>query len=551
MRALRLGAAGRSGGACGRRRPAGRRRAGVAGRARARRRGVRDRSEPRPVDAGDASGRPRGERCWGPPTTSRRARRSRRYQPGRRPAATSERRARGPDRARGGDQRARRVPRAQPTRQLAAQARTLLGILTFSEAAEGGGISQTDAAIADFTDAVRVDPGDTAAKFDLELLLRLSAAHGHRRGTGPVNAFGNTGHAGSSGGVARQRLLMSFLTPLAALAALAVLLPLGAAASRPHPGCGRGRARLGLDPPPRWWVGPRIAAAAAAVALLGLAAAQPVLSERAARVGRETTSRSSSCSTPRGRWPPRSRRPRRRGWPGQSRRRRGCAPRSPRCRPAWPRSRTASCLTCCRCPISRASTRSSSAAVDDRRSAAGHAGRASPPSYAALDNIATGNYFDSGREAPRDRASHRWREQPVRPETAWLTSSASRRGTASSRSASGTATRRSSTRTDSASRATIPIPPAGVLLGAARGRARRTLLRGEPDRRRSVISPPGRRPRAGRAGAWGARGSTALAPYVAGLALLLLVVGLIPGGLVRRCTLALRRWRVGRWRDVA
>ena len=84
--------------------------------------------------------------------------------------------------------------------RLATQARTLLGILAFNEAAEGGGVSQTDAAIADFTDAIRVDPGDTAAKFDLELLLRLTAARGHRRGTGPVSAFGNTGHAGSSGG---------------------------------------------------------------------------------------------------------------------------------------------------------------------------------------------------------------------------------------------------------------------------------------------------------------------------------------------------------------
>lgn len=83
--------------------------------------------------------------------------------------------------------------------ELAAQARTLLGILVFGEASEGGGVSQTNAAIADFTDAIRVDPGDTAAKFDLELLLRLSAAHGHRRG-GLANAFGNTGHAGASGG---------------------------------------------------------------------------------------------------------------------------------------------------------------------------------------------------------------------------------------------------------------------------------------------------------------------------------------------------------------
>jgi hypothetical protein len=83
---------------------------------------------------------------------------------------------------------------------LATQARTLLGILAFTEAAEGGGVSQTDAAIGDFTDAVRADPGDAVAKFDLELLLRLTAAHGHRRGTGPSNSFGQTGHLGASGG---------------------------------------------------------------------------------------------------------------------------------------------------------------------------------------------------------------------------------------------------------------------------------------------------------------------------------------------------------------
>jgi hypothetical protein len=85
--------------------------------------------------------------------------------------------------------------------QIAAQARTLLGILAFAESAEGGGVSQTDTAIADFIDAVRVEPGDTAAKFDLELLLRLTAAHGQRRGTGLANGFGRTGHLGASGGV--------------------------------------------------------------------------------------------------------------------------------------------------------------------------------------------------------------------------------------------------------------------------------------------------------------------------------------------------------------
>jgi hypothetical protein len=92
------------------------------------------------------------------------------------------------------------APASSADPQLATQARTLLGILAFSESAQGGGVSQTDAAIADFTDAVRIDPSDGAAKFDLELLLRLTAARGHRRGTGLANGFGRTGRFGASGG---------------------------------------------------------------------------------------------------------------------------------------------------------------------------------------------------------------------------------------------------------------------------------------------------------------------------------------------------------------
>ncbi|HEY1777869.1 MAG TPA: vWA domain-containing protein [Solirubrobacteraceae bacterium] len=74
---------------------------------------------------------------------------------------------------------------------------------------------------------------------------------------------------------------MTFLTPLGGLAALAALLPLGVAA------WGRIRSaavarRLGLDPPRRWSVGPRSAGAAVAVALLGLAAAQPAFSDQTA-----------------------------------------------------------------------------------------------------------------------------------------------------------------------------------------------------------------------------------------------------------------------------
>ncbi len=83
----------------------------------------------------------------------------------------------------------------------ASQARTLLGILTFGASASGGSENQVDAAIADFTDAIRADPTDVFAKFDLELLLRLTAAHGTRIGPGQSNGPGATGHHGAGGGV--------------------------------------------------------------------------------------------------------------------------------------------------------------------------------------------------------------------------------------------------------------------------------------------------------------------------------------------------------------
>jgi len=83
----------------------------------------------------------------------------------------------------------------------ASQARTLLGLLAFRAAGSGGGASQTDAAISDFTDAVRVNPADAAAKFDLELLLRLTGAHGSRVGPGQGSGIGKTGRRGAGGGV--------------------------------------------------------------------------------------------------------------------------------------------------------------------------------------------------------------------------------------------------------------------------------------------------------------------------------------------------------------
>ena len=81
----------------------------------------------------------------------------------------------------------------------ASQAGTLLGILAFGDLARGGGRdpSQAESAIADFENAVRADPTDETAKFDLELLLRLSA----KRDVRPVEPVGGgQGAAGKRGG---------------------------------------------------------------------------------------------------------------------------------------------------------------------------------------------------------------------------------------------------------------------------------------------------------------------------------------------------------------
>jgi hypothetical protein len=77
----------------------------------------------------------------------------------------------------------------------ASQAQTLLGILAY------GDTTGADAAISSFSNAVRADPSNAAAKFDLELLLRLSAARGSRSGAGPGGSFGPGGRRGAGGGV--------------------------------------------------------------------------------------------------------------------------------------------------------------------------------------------------------------------------------------------------------------------------------------------------------------------------------------------------------------
>jgi tetratricopeptide (TPR) repeat protein len=84
--------------------------------------------------------------------------------------------------------------------QRASQALTLLGVLAFQAQAAGGAQSQVDAAISDFTDALRTDPSSSDAAYDLELLLRLSEAHGSRSQPGQGGGFGRTGRRGAGGG---------------------------------------------------------------------------------------------------------------------------------------------------------------------------------------------------------------------------------------------------------------------------------------------------------------------------------------------------------------
>lgn len=82
----------------------------------------------------------------------------------------------------------------------ASQALTLLGILAFEASTAGGSQGQVDTAISDFTDAVRNDPANGQAAYDLELLLRLTGAHGSRVGQAQESGFGRAGHRGAGGG---------------------------------------------------------------------------------------------------------------------------------------------------------------------------------------------------------------------------------------------------------------------------------------------------------------------------------------------------------------
>jgi hypothetical protein len=85
---------------------------------------------------------------------------------------------------------------------IASAADNLLGILAFADTAQTGpsAPAPVDQSVADFQAAIRLDPTNVDATFNLELLLRHLVAKGVRQG--PSNGAGAThGHHGAGGGL--------------------------------------------------------------------------------------------------------------------------------------------------------------------------------------------------------------------------------------------------------------------------------------------------------------------------------------------------------------
>jgi hypothetical protein len=101
-----------------------------------------------------------------------------------------------------------------PDRVRASQAETLLGILVFTAVGPttdpfpteraGPGPDQVTEAVLDFQNAVRDDPEDTTAKYNLELVIRSLAAQGVRVGTAQQGSSGSIGRRGAGGGIPGQ-----------------------------------------------------------------------------------------------------------------------------------------------------------------------------------------------------------------------------------------------------------------------------------------------------------------------------------------------------------
>jgi hypothetical protein len=82
----------------------------------------------------------------------------------------------------------------------ASQADNLLGVLVARGGRVTGGVTADDRARDAFESAVRADPANGDAKYNLELLLRRSRATGTRRGPGSGSGPRGTGRRGAGAG---------------------------------------------------------------------------------------------------------------------------------------------------------------------------------------------------------------------------------------------------------------------------------------------------------------------------------------------------------------
>ena len=86
---------------------------------------------------------------------------------------------------------------------VASKADNMLGILAFADATPTGPLAAApiDQSVADFQAAVRLDPTNVDAKFNLELLLRRLLAKGIRPGANNSAGGRANGHHGAGGGL--------------------------------------------------------------------------------------------------------------------------------------------------------------------------------------------------------------------------------------------------------------------------------------------------------------------------------------------------------------
>jgi hypothetical protein len=96
------------------------------------------------------------------------------------------------------------VAAAGGTPAQASQAFDLLGILAFSDSTSGRRATPVERSLAAFENAVRRDPDNTAAKYNLELLLRALEADGERRGPNPAPGPRGSSRRGAGTGTPGQ-----------------------------------------------------------------------------------------------------------------------------------------------------------------------------------------------------------------------------------------------------------------------------------------------------------------------------------------------------------